>query len=55
MQVHTVPMHVTLMLNKQFTVLFQGPKIWNSLPDDIKNTESYNCFRIGIFNHLLQS
>ena len=40
---------------KQFTVLFQGPKIWNSLPDDIKNTESYNCFRIGMFNHLLQS
>jgi hypothetical protein len=40
---------------KQFTALFQGPKIWNSLPDDIKNTESYNCFRIGMLNHLLQS
>ena len=25
---------------KQFTILYRGPKIWNSLPTDIINTDS---------------
>ena len=40
---------------KQFTVVFQGPKIWNSLPDDIRNADLYSCFRNRMLNYLLRN
>ena len=30
---------------KKFSILFQGPKIWNSLPIDIKNAPSFTVFK----------
>ncbi len=39
---------------KQVTGLYIGPKVWNSLPDYIKNTQSYNCFRNRMLSCLLQ-
>ncbi len=41
--------------NSKFTILFQGPKIWNSLPNDILKTETLSYFRSIMFNFLLQS
>ena len=29
---------------KKFSILFQGPRIWNSLPNDIKNAPSFSIF-----------
>ena len=40
---------------KRFTILFQGPKKWNSLPDKIKNSETLNCFRNRMLKYLIQS
>ena len=37
---------------KQFTILYRGPKIWNSLPTDIINTETIICFRSRMLNFL---
>ena len=39
---------------KRFTILFQGPKKWNSLLDKIKNSETLNCFRNGMLKYLIQ-
>ena len=30
---------------KKFSILFQGPRIWNSLPNDIKNAPSFSTFK----------
>ena len=30
---------------KKISILFQGPRIWNSLPSDIKNAPSFNIFK----------
>ena len=30
---------------KQFSILFQGPRIWNSLPNNIKAAPSFNAFK----------
>ena len=30
---------------KKFSILFQGPRIWNSLPIDIKNAPSFTVFK----------
>ena len=30
---------------KKFSILFQGPRIWNSLPNDIKNALSFSIFK----------
>ena len=30
---------------KKFSILFQGPRIWNSLPNDIKNAPSFSIFK----------
>ena len=30
---------------KKFSILFQGPRIWNSLPNNIKNTPTFNIFK----------
>jgi hypothetical protein len=30
---------------KQFIIIFQGPKLWNSLPEFIKSAQTINCFR----------
>ena len=28
-----------------FAILFQGPRIWNSLPNNIKNAPTFNVFK----------
>ena len=38
---------------KQFTILYQGPKVWNSLPTDITNSESRLSFKKKILNLLI--
>ena len=30
---------------KKFLILFQGPRIWNSLPSNIKNAPTFNIFK----------
>ena len=30
---------------KKISILFQGPRIWNSLPNDIKNAPSFSIFK----------
>ena len=30
---------------KNFSILFQGPRIWNSLPNDIKNAPCFSIFK----------
>ena len=30
---------------KKFSILFQGPRIWNSLPNNIKNALTFNIFK----------
>ena len=30
---------------KKFLILFQGPRIWNSLPSNIKNAPAFNIFK----------
>ena len=32
-------------ISKKFSILFQGPRIWNSLPNDIKNAPSFSIFK----------
>ena len=36
-------------------VKYKGTKLWNSLPDDIKNTLSPTSFKYKLKNYLLQS
>ena len=38
---------------KQFTILYQGPKVWNSLPTDITSSESRLSFKKKILNLLI--
>jgi hypothetical protein len=38
---------------EQFTILFQGPKLWNSLPKNIINQVTPRCFRNRMLEHLL--
>ena len=37
---------------RQMTVVYQGPKLWNSLPDELKGCFSINCFRRKITNYI---
>ena len=37
--------HICRTNIKQFTILYQGPKVWNSLPTDITSSESRLSFR----------
>ena len=30
---------------KKISILFQGPRIWNSLPNNIKNAPTFNIFK----------
>ena len=39
---------------RQDTVRFQGPKLWNSLPTEIKDVSSLNLFKKKIKQYLLQ-
>ena len=39
---------------KQFTILYQGPKIWNSLPGSIINSSSYLKFKKNTLGFLLK-
>ena len=39
---------------KQFTILFQGPKIWNALPSHIKDFSSLSTFKKHIIEFLLR-
>ena len=32
----------------QNTICFQGPKLWNNIPSDIKQTKSLNIFKRGV-------
>ena len=43
-----------LTLAEQFTILFRGPKLWNSLPKDIVNQETSSCFRNRMIKFLLE-
>ena len=45
--------HVYRTNVKSFTILFQGPKAWNSLPKNVINSETLSCFRKRLFNFLL--
>ena len=38
---------------KQFSILYQGPKIWNSLPVNVKISNSLSCFKKRINDLLL--
>ena len=38
---------------KQFTILYQGPKLWNTLPTIVTNSESSPCFKSRMFTYLL--
>ena len=38
---------------KKFTILYQGPKIWNSLPTNIKNSLSLYSFKTTMREFLL--
>ena len=38
---------------KQFTILFQGPKLWNSFPEFVRRAQTINCFRNRILRYLL--
>ena len=39
------PSHNCRTNTKKFTVPFQGPSLWNSLPTYITNSETQFCFR----------
>ena len=39
---------------KQFTILYQGPKIWNSLPGSIINSSSYLNFKKNMLGFLFK-
>lgn len=45
--------HSCKTTTKQHTILFNGPKLWNSLPENIKQAETFGCFRNGMKKHLL--
>ena len=38
---------------KQFTILYQGPKIWNSLPSCIRDSPSLSIFKKNMIQFLL--
>ena len=38
-----------------FSILFQGPRIWNSLPNDIKNAPSFSIFKRVIISYIYHS
>ena len=40
---------------KKIPILFQGPRIWNSLPNDIKNAPSFSIFKRVIKSFLTAS
>ena len=40
---------------KQFTILYQGPKIWNSLPATITRSPSLPSFKKKILEFLIKS
>ena len=39
---------------KQFTILFSGPKLWNSLPDSVRKAETLGSFRNRMIKYLLK-
>jgi hypothetical protein len=39
---------------KQFTILFQGPKIWNALPSHMKDMSSLSTFKKHMIEFLLR-
>ena len=45
--------HICRTNLKQFTILYQGPKVWNSLPTDITSSESRLSFRKKILPFLI--
>ena len=45
--------HICRTNIKQFTILYQGPKVWNSLPTDITSSESHLSFRKKILTFLI--
>ena len=40
--------------HKLFSILFQGPKVWNSLPNDIRGKPSLTSFKTNQKNVLLR-
>ena len=38
---------------KQFTVLYQGPKIWNSLPRSVISSTNISVFKVKLSEFLL--
>ena len=39
---------------KKFTILYQGPMVWNSLPPSITNLSSFSTFRNKVLEFLLK-
>ena len=38
---------------RKFTIVYHGPKFWNSLPIQLKQNSSHNSFKINLKKHLL--
>ena len=49
--------HLPLLrkLLAQNTFIYTGPRLWNSLDDDIKNSRTFNAFKNNLKHSLLQS
>ncbi len=47
-------LQLTLKFFKQCFITYQGPRLWNNLPDDLKNCGSVDTFKFmykGVFNN----
>ena len=42
----------TSLLHK--SIIYQGPVVWNSIPDEIRNSKSLNLFKIKLKNYFIQ-
>ena len=45
--------HACRTNTKQFSILFQGPKIWNSLPNSVTSIFTLQSFKTKVFDFLL--
>ena len=43
--IYYVPEYQNLTLTQNQSLKFQGPTIWNNIPDDLKNLPTINAFK----------
>lgn len=48
-----IPVFQRLSLTQHQSVTFQGPSLWNSIPNSIRNKPSLNAFKFNFKKHLL--